>query len=747
MGTQRKYEDFDLVIEPADDGGYRARVAESPAGEATASFDLPFSDLELENFLLKVGRPRRGTRRLESPEMEAARDFGGRLFKAVFNDDIRLCLRRSLDETERSGEGLRIRLRLNDAPGLVNVPWEYLYNESADRFLVLSSWTPIVRYPDLPQPIRPLAIAAPLRILAVISSPSDYETLDVAGEAERIRSSLADLERAGLVQVDTLEDATLLELQRKLRQTDYHVLHFIGHGGFDKAADDGVLVFEDGTGRSRTVSGRDLGTILADQRSLRLAVLNACDGARASAEDPFAGSAQSLIRQGLPAVVAMQFEITDGAAIAFAHEFYAAIADGSPVDAAVAEGRRAIFGMGNDIEWGTPVLYMRSPDGMLFDIKAAAAPAEDHEDEPQPIAAADGGDPPLAAESAAAATGQETRSSEPAELHEPVSTGEDSIPEHDSSPVEVAELPAESPSIEAPDSRGASESTFSTPTAAKPPWGKVGIGVAAAAIAGAIGFASLTGGGTEGTTTGAPTTTQPQQSTTTAAGTVTAPPGAATAVFLTAQPAIDGDASDWPQQIEHTTPERIFIHPDIQNGNVARGGSDATARILLGWDDAALYVFATVEDDVLSQPNTGNQIWRGDAVNLNIALGGPSDGPDADDFQITLAPADPVAGTPGGSLIFEGNGSRFSENRTDIAQVFQSSRSGSYTIEARIPWSAMNVSSVAAGEGMRILVSVFDNDGETAPSSDDSLQSTILANTPGAQFQRPQTWGTLTLER
>jgi hypothetical protein len=49
-------------------------------------------------------------------------------------------------------------------------------------------------------------------------------------------------------------------------------------------------------------------------------------------------------------VIAMQFEITDDAAITFAEQLYAAIADGYPVDAALGEARRAIFASGNDVE-------------------------------------------------------------------------------------------------------------------------------------------------------------------------------------------------------------------------------------------------------------------------------------------------------------------------------------------------------------------------------------------------------------
>ncbi len=95
-----RYLDFDLLIERAE-AGYTARVLSSPAGQASADFSLPFSELELENFLLRVGRTRRGVRRLESPEMEAAKSFGGRLFDAVFGGEARGCLRSSLDEASR----------------------------------------------------------------------------------------------------------------------------------------------------------------------------------------------------------------------------------------------------------------------------------------------------------------------------------------------------------------------------------------------------------------------------------------------------------------------------------------------------------------------------------------------------------------------------------------------------------------------------------------------------------------------
>lgn len=68
MADDCRCSDFDLLIESTGEESYRTRVVDSPAGQAAGAFSVPFSELELENFLLKVGRRRRGTRRLESPE-------------------------------------------------------------------------------------------------------------------------------------------------------------------------------------------------------------------------------------------------------------------------------------------------------------------------------------------------------------------------------------------------------------------------------------------------------------------------------------------------------------------------------------------------------------------------------------------------------------------------------------------------------------------------------------------------------
>jgi hypothetical protein len=179
-------------------------------------------------------------------------------------------------------------------------------------------------------------------------------------------------------------------LQRRLRRARYHIFHFIGHGEFDQTMQEGVLLLEREQQRGHRVGSQYLGMLLHDHESLRVAVLNACEGARTSKQDPFAGAAQTLVQQGIPAVIAMQFEIADDVAGTFAHEFYGALSDGYPIDAAVTEARKAIFAMGCEVEWATPVLYLRAPDGRIFDIDRTAAarpPAPAETSEPPRVAA------------------------------------------------------------------------------------------------------------------------------------------------------------------------------------------------------------------------------------------------------------------------------------------------------------------------------------------------------------------------
>lgn len=374
MADITDFVNFDLLLTAAP-GGYRARVVDSPAGEAASSFTLPFSDLEVENLILRLTQRSAGMRRLESAEVGVARTFRTTLFGAVFAGDVGVCWQKSRSVVAQQDRHLRLRLRLSDTPELLDLPWELLFDPASDRFVALSSHSPLVRYLEVPGVAESAALAVPLRILALLASPADHLPLDIEREWQRLNAALADRIERGAVVLDRVPAPTLSALQRALRRADYHVFHFVGHGGYDERAQDGVLVFADEHGASQLVTGQYLGALLHDERALRLAVLNACDGARTSRTDPFAGVGQSLLRQGIPAVIAMQFAISDGAATVFAHEFYAATADGYALEAALTEARKAMFAQQQGVEWATPVLYTRTDQTHLFDRATESLPA------------------------------------------------------------------------------------------------------------------------------------------------------------------------------------------------------------------------------------------------------------------------------------------------------------------------------------------------------------------------------------
>ncbi len=361
------YEDLILRLGPAL-GEDRFAVSASSAreGEAHGVFSSPFDESQLERFFRQVGRPGRAVRGLGSEEWQAAQTFGQKLFSAVFADELQPLFAASRNASHHNGKGLRLKLVLN-APELANYPWEFLCEPALHRFLNLYEATPVVRYADLPSPVTPLRTALPLRVLVVTSSPRDFGPLDVAREKRNLSDALSDAQARGLVSLHWLDDATLEIIHEALLKDTYNIFHFIGHGGFDPDKNDGVLVLQDEAGCGDLVSAERLGILFGNHPTLRLVFLNSCEGARTSVQDPFAGAALTFLRSaGIPAVVAMQFEITDQASIAFSRGFYQALATGRPVDAAVAQARVAVLMSPNDLEWGTPVLYLRAPDGVIF---------------------------------------------------------------------------------------------------------------------------------------------------------------------------------------------------------------------------------------------------------------------------------------------------------------------------------------------------------------------------------------------
>jgi hypothetical protein len=201
----------------------------------------------------------------------------------------------------------------------------------------------------------------------MVASPSDLPLLDVAQERARIDTAIGGIDG---VELHWLEGGTWRDLQSALQREKFHIFHFIGHGGFDRERGEGIVALCDDSGAAHRLGASDLGLLLGDHDSLRLTVLNSCDGARADRLDIFSSTAAVLVRKGTPAVIAMQYEITDTAAVELSRSFYAALARGLAVDCALTEARKAVaLALPGTVEWGTPVLHLRAHEGRIFDVK------------------------------------------------------------------------------------------------------------------------------------------------------------------------------------------------------------------------------------------------------------------------------------------------------------------------------------------------------------------------------------------
>lgn len=392
MATQTSYVDLEVEVASDDGRGYRVEVTSPSGGESVATVPFPLEERALERRLqglrLALLSSAATTRRLAMPDEKLVQELGAELFEWLFAGDARVLLDSSRQQVARaardgSDQWLRLILRIRP-PELATLPWEFLYDTRRDDYLSLS--IPMVRYPEVLEPIRPLAVAPPLQVLGMVARPSDRSDLDVELEKQWLLEAVDELRTDGRVEVTWVPGQTWRELRRAMNQRQWHVFHFIGHGGFDPEIGEGFIALGQEGGGTYRLAASKLGQLLGPHHSLRLALLNSCESGQADSRELFSSTATVLMRRGVPAVMAMQYEVSDRAAIEFARAFYEAVADGLPVDLAVRDARLAMsLARPNSLEWGTPVLYLRSSSGQLF-VPAQEGPGREppRPEEPRP---------------------------------------------------------------------------------------------------------------------------------------------------------------------------------------------------------------------------------------------------------------------------------------------------------------------------------------------------------------------------
>jgi tetratricopeptide (TPR) repeat protein len=282
------------------------------------------------------------------------------------------------------------------ATALLALPWELLHN--GDGFLFQGGRPTRVRRRLPNKRTRPVPVVAPpIRVLLISSRPED----DACGYLDHRASALplvaATEELGEVLQLSLLHPATYPALEAELARAQqagepYHVVHFDGHGIYDRRVGLGGLCFEDPsdshklTGRRhQTVYTNQLGPLLNNYR-IPLVLLEACQSAQAEAGSESVAS--ELLRMGVASVVAMSHSVLVETARRFVAAFYAELAKGQRVGQAMLAGQRTLhsdprrgqrYGIGELklADWFVPVLYQEQDDPQLFTATPAPQTQED----------------------------------------------------------------------------------------------------------------------------------------------------------------------------------------------------------------------------------------------------------------------------------------------------------------------------------------------------------------------------------
>lgn len=355
--TACSFQDFDITVRGGTAPYSLTAHYRGQSAEGTFAFDV-FQ----ETWRTYVGKLENT---IFTPDEELVVAIGSRLFSQVMQDDVRdLWIEARADLDQHRIYGLRLRLALHP-PAVAALPWESIYDPDRNQAFAANGRTPVVRVENLHRflgPPRSLQVAWPLRIL--LAAPEDPSgEIDTGAEIAGVTEALTKYEPKR-VQVSTLTGRfSIVDLRREIDARQPDLLHIITHG-----EPDGISLWH--RDRPSMVSSASLRVTLEHTPSVKLAFLNACLAGMSSDTHRFRNVAAQLLQAGLPAVVAMQYEIRDDAAIEFAQFLYEELIAGScpgAVDAAVALARTSLYALSpGDFSYGTPVLWLNAESGLIF---------------------------------------------------------------------------------------------------------------------------------------------------------------------------------------------------------------------------------------------------------------------------------------------------------------------------------------------------------------------------------------------
>jgi hypothetical protein len=272
----------------------------------------------------------------DPPESDVVLTVGTKLFRSLErHPTVRLAVESALARPQ----GYPIYLRL-DSVEAAEYPWESLFDTARQRFLALYPETPIGRIVPASYHANQQYVAAPLRLVAILSAAG----VDASGEWRSLRRAIertgVDVEVRVVVGQHSLHQEikantpswakpVLLSndavINRVLKEFNPHFVHFFCHG----AARPNPLL-ELATPLAHAAKASDLHVTPASLKGVApmplLVTLNCCSGA--SDVDGVRGLASELVLNAdYPAAIGMREPIEATDAHVFAESFYSEVFD------------------------------------------------------------------------------------------------------------------------------------------------------------------------------------------------------------------------------------------------------------------------------------------------------------------------------------------------------------------------------------------------------------------------------------
>lgn len=300
----------------------------------------------------------------ELRELGDAKAYGQALTDSLFqSEELRTALAQARASVEQMRGSLRIRLNIHPAAGELNsLRWETLLDPQSgicfstdqnihfSRYLASMDW----------RPVR-LRAKGELKALVMVAAPQGLDayklaSVDKPAEVESVTGGL------GEIPATILEKATLNGLVSALQADEFDILYIVAHGTF--ANGETLLWLENEDGAVDRQPGGELVTRLRElENRPRLVVLVSCQSAGRGKGDVLSALGPRLAAAGIPAVLAMQDNLTMATSAKLMPVFFSELQKDGQIDRALSAARGLVR---DQTDWWVPALFMRLKSGRLW---------------------------------------------------------------------------------------------------------------------------------------------------------------------------------------------------------------------------------------------------------------------------------------------------------------------------------------------------------------------------------------------